>query len=183
MAADQAYRHVGGDGLQAGVLDETAHLLTGFLLLAALFRRASRPFALGLLVASVAIDVDHIPQHLGTDIITAGTARPYSHSLLTVVVLLALALHRRWRTCLLGAAVGLLGHFGRDMCENNAGVPLLWPFTDHSYTAPPAAYFVVIGLLTLTAVLRASARADRRPHSLTPGATAGRSHAGGETSR
>lgn len=173
VGADQAYRHVGGDGVDAGVLDETAHLMTGFLLLAAVFRGAPRAFAAGLLVASVAIDADHIPQHLGTDIITAGTARPYSHSLLTVAVLLVLALHPRWRLVLLGAAIGILGHFGRDMAENDAGVSLLWPFSDHSYTAPPAVYFGVVALLAAVALWRsiraAAARLGDRPRLETPG--------------
>ncbi|MGO9956204.1 MAG: metal-dependent hydrolase [Solirubrobacteraceae bacterium] len=155
VLADQAYRRIGSDGLGAGVLDEAAHLATGFLVLAALFRGASTAFSAGLLVWSVLIDADHIPQYLlGTRFLTVGTDRPYTHCLLTLglFVLLAVALktHRRlWA----GSAMGLAFHFYRDTAENShSGVALLWPFSDHSYTSPHWIYLDVMAALAVIAL-------------------------------
>lgn len=64
-------------------LDWSAHLATALILLANLPLSAGHAFSSAALVAAVAIDLDHVPGHLGTDLLTAGTPRPYTHSLAT----------------------------------------------------------------------------------------------------
>lgn len=60
----------------------------GTLFLWAFAPRASRTFVGAVLVSSVLIDADHIPDRLGIDWLSSGTPRPYTHSLLTIVVFL-----------------------------------------------------------------------------------------------
>jgi inner membrane protein len=156
VVADQALRWVGGDGLDAGLLDETAHLMTGALIVAAIFRGARTDFVIAALAGSVLIDIDHVPQYLGDRFLTHGADRPYTHSLLTLVAIAALAMAwRRRRVALAGAFVGILGHFGRDLSESTAGVPLLWPWSYHSYASPHWIYLMAIGLLAAVAIGRA----------------------------
>ncbi|HET9094976.1 MAG TPA: metal-dependent hydrolase [Solirubrobacteraceae bacterium] len=145
--SDWGYQHGGGTSLPAAaVLDETAHVLTALLLLQGLSARLRARFALPALFASVAIDLDHVPQDLGYHFLTVGTPRPYTHSLLTIAVLLALAVAlRRRRDLLLGLALGLVLHFFRDLAEGNgSGVALLWPLTDRGYSYPHATYLAVM---------------------------------------
>ena len=103
------------------------------------------------LFASVLIDMDHVPGRLGVDVLTAGTPRPYTHSLLTIaVVLVGALLWRRRRDVLLGVALGLGIHFLRDLAEPGSGVALLWPFSDRSFNVPHASY--VVAMLAVVAV-------------------------------
>ena len=146
LASDWASLHAGSSFLPGGPLDETAHLLTALLLLQALPPRPRARIALPALVGSVAIDLDHVPQSLGHYFLTAGTARPYTHSLLTIVVLLAIALAaRRRRQLFLGLALGVGLHFFRDLAEGGGGgVPLLWPFTDHAFSYAHGTYLALM---------------------------------------
>jgi hypothetical protein len=159
LAADQLVLRIGPGVLQEGPLDETAHFLTGALVLAALPRVPWRRFAVGLLVASVAIDLDHVPGLLGYQWITRTTQRPYPHSLLTLALvgLAAVAWSSR-RTLLAGAAVGLVAHFFRDLSESSAGVPLLWPWSSHAYTLPHWTYLAAMGVVVAVALMWARAR-------------------------
>lgn len=88
-----------------------------------------------------------MPQYLGHDFLTVGTPRPYAHSLLTVLVLVALALaFRRRRVLFTGLALGVVLHFFRDLAEGNgSGVALLWPLSDHGYSYPHATYLALLG--------------------------------------
>jgi membrane-bound metal-dependent hydrolase YbcI (DUF457 family) len=139
-----------------GPLDGTAHLLTTLLIFWALGRRASGRLLASALVASVAIDFDHIPARLGTDWLTAGTSRPYSHSLLSIAtVLLAAVLWRRRRDLLIGGALGLTIHFWRDLAEPASGVPLLFPVSYRSFTLPYRSYVGVMIAVTGIAAYRA----------------------------
>lgn len=142
-------RRAGGAIVPGGLLDETTHLLTTLLVLWALGRRACDRFLAPALVASVVIDVDHIPQRLGSYWLTAGTARPYTHSLLTVAAaLVAALLWQRRRDLLVGVAIGLALHLWWDLSESDrSGVPLLWPFSYRSFTLPYASYPVVMILV------------------------------------
>jgi membrane-bound metal-dependent hydrolase YbcI (DUF457 family) len=161
LAADWASGRADTSFLPGGPLDALAHLLTALLLLQALPPRYRARLAPPALFASVAIDLDHIPQYLGNDFLTAGTARPYPHSLLTIAVLLGAALLvRRRRDLLLGLALGVALHFFRDLAESGGtGVPLLWPLSDRSFGYPHATYLALmlcvaaadaaIGLLSL----------------------------------
>ena len=147
LAADWTYLHIGGNSFfPEGPLDEIAHFLTALLLLQWLPGRQRARFAAPALFASVAIDLDHVPQYLGHRFLTVGTARPYGHSLLTVAVLLALALAlSRHRRLLIGLALGVLLHFVRDLGEGgSSAVSLLWPLSDHGFSYPHSVYIALI---------------------------------------
>jgi inner membrane protein len=146
VAADLAYQHAGDSFFPGAPLDETAHFLTALLLLQMLPTRPRARIAIPALVASVAIDLDHVPQYLGYHFLTVGTPRPYTHSLLTPLVLLALALAvRRHRLLFLGLTIGVLLHFFRDLAEGNgSGVSLMWPLSDRPFSYPHATYLALM---------------------------------------
>jgi inner membrane protein len=135
--------------LRFGLVDWIGHLATGVVLIALL--RPSGRMALGILAGSVLIDLDHLPHELGTDILTAGTPRPYTHSLLTLLVVLAVARLAR-SELVLGGAIGLAGHLGRDL--GSGDVVLLWPISKGTESVPFAVYVAVLAALALAAVLR-----------------------------
>jgi inner membrane protein len=162
-AADGAYR-LAGDSLFPGALfDETAHLLTALLILWTLGQTLRERLLVGVLLASVLIDLDHVPQRLGVDWLTAGTPRPYTHSLLSIALLLAAAaLWRRRRWLMLALAAGLAVHLWRDMSESSSGVSLLWPFTDHAFRFGHGWYVAAMVLITACALVRHRATVGRR---------------------
>jgi inner membrane protein len=162
----------GSSFFPGGPLDETAHLLTMLLVLWALGDRVLDRFGAAALVASVAIDLDHVPQYLGDDFLTRGTPRPYSHSLLTisVVLIVAVAWQSR-RGIFLGIALGLAVHLWRDLSEPGSGVALLWPATDHSFSFSPAGYVLIMGAIVAFDAWRCFARRpSARPIPLPDGA-------------
>ena len=144
----------GSRSSQVGVLDEPAHLATGILVLLLLVALLPAPppvpFALAALVACVAIDLDHIPQYLGWEGLTEGTPRPYTHSLLTPLVLCALAAVSRGtvRAIALGAALGVCAHLLRDVATAS-GVALFWPATSEASRISHPAYIVVLVLFAV----------------------------------
>jgi inner membrane protein len=79
-----------------------------------------------------------------------------------MVLLAALALPRRTRWLLLGAAAGVLLHLLRDVATG-PGVPLLWPLSDASARVPYWTYAVLVlalaGLAGLATYGAGSARA------------------------
>jgi membrane-bound metal-dependent hydrolase YbcI (DUF457 family) len=106
-----------------------------------------------MLVASVAIDLDHIPSYMGMKWLTRGTPRPYPHSLLTLLVLAMLGtLWRGQRLAILGAFAGLALHFWRDLSEPGGGVALLWPLTKRSFSVPYAWYAITIAILAILTI-------------------------------
>ncbi len=129
-------------------LDETAHFLTALLLLQAVPTRLRRKIIVPALIGSVVIDVDHVPSYLGHHflMVGAGAQRPATHSLLTPLVLVVLALAvRRHRTLLLGLALGVMLHFFRDLAEGSGtGVPLLWPLSTRAFTYPQGTYLALM---------------------------------------
>lgn len=156
LAADLGSRTLGGSVVPGGPVDEAAHLLTTLLVVWTLGRWASERFAVGALLASVAIDADHVPGRLGADWLTAGTPRPYTHSLTTVAVCLVAALAlRSQRSVLLGVAVGLVTHLWRDLAESGAGVALLWPVSPRSFTVAHASYLAAMIAIAGVAAFRA----------------------------
>lgn len=158
LVADQVLLHAGEGWLREGPVDELAHLLTGALVLAALRGVVDRRFAIGLLVASVLIDVDHVPGLLGLDWITRGTDRPYTHSLLTIAVVgLVAVVWRGRRSLLLGALLGIGAHLARDLSESASGVPLAWPLSLRSFTLPHWSYLVAMSAVLAVALWRARA--------------------------
>lgn len=164
-ASDWATRLAGDSVIPGGPLDELAHLLTTLLVFWTLGSRARGRFLVPALIASVAIDVDHVPARLGVDWLTVGTPRPYTHSLLLIVVVIAAAMmwHRR-RDVLLGVAIGLGIHFFRDMAEGGSGVSLLWPFSYHSFQYPHGVYVAVMAVFALIDAALCARR--RRPGAL-----------------
>jgi membrane-bound metal-dependent hydrolase YbcI (DUF457 family) len=134
----------------AGVLDETAHLGTGLVVLAALGPRSPR-FDAGLLAGSVLIDVDHVPDVLGSRVLRAKRMRPAPHS---VATLLAIATRPRFD----GVLVGVAAHLGRDLATGTNGVPLLWPFSRRSFELPYGAYAAGLAALAGFAVAQSRTR-------------------------
>ncbi len=120
-----------------GPLDWSAHLATAVVLL------ANAPIALrarvvvGALLASVVIDLDHVPGYLGWDGLAQGLPRPFPHSLATPLLVLggAALLERRHRPVALGVALGLLAHLFRDLSTGD-GVALLWPLSGAAVRVP-----------------------------------------------
>jgi membrane-bound metal-dependent hydrolase YbcI (DUF457 family) len=133
------------DTLAFGLVDEPAHVATCAAALAALSsvlkRRPAAGFFIAALVASVAIDLDHLPQYLGWGGLTAGTSRPYGHSAVVVAAVLSAVLvsRPRWRPMLLGVAFGICAHLFRDVATG-PGVPLGLPFSTSSMRVPYALY-------------------------------------------
>jgi len=151
LAFDAADRRVPFSVLASGPLDEVAHLTTGALGLLALacFIDAPRRFYVAGLIASVAIDLDHIPLYLG---LGNPEQRPVTHSLTTVlVVVIAAAVSRRHRAVLARVATGLLIHFARDVAEGPPGVRMLWPLQDTAWTA---SFWWFLGMIITFTVVR-----------------------------
>jgi mannan endo-1,4-beta-mannosidase len=129
-----------------GLLDEPSHLATcGVLLLAVAASAALRlpaRFVVAALLASVMIDLDHLPRYLGWSGLSGSLPRPYSHCLLLVLAFLLFAwatTRRDIRQIALGVALGLGAHLLRDVATG-PGVPLGWPFTDDVVRLPYAFY-------------------------------------------
>lgn len=134
--------------LATGIADETAHLTTMVVLLLAVSTLRNASFIVGCLVGSVAIDLDHIPLFLGSNLLTEQTNRPLTHGGLTIAVVLAMSAIASgpWRSLGLGVAVGLAAHFLRDMATSTAGVPLLWPMSTTGYMAPYPLYAATLAI-------------------------------------
>ena len=140
------------------LFDEPAHAAIGILALAAVAVSISAPVVIAMLAGSLLIDLDHLPDVLGSNVLEHGVPRPYTHSLLTVVVVLAVALLLRDRTLrrlALVVAVALCLHFVRDMAEpHGPGVSLLWPLSDRPVTLAYGWWAGLVALLALLAFAR-----------------------------
>jgi membrane-bound metal-dependent hydrolase YbcI (DUF457 family) len=152
LVFDALNRHVEFGLLSTGPLDEVAHLATAALGLTVLACLADAPrrFYVAALVASVAIDLDHIPLYLG--LLGDDGQRPVTHSLATVVaVAIAAAVSRRHRAVLAGVATGLVLHFARDIAEGPPGVRMLWPLDGRTWTA---SYWWFLGMIAVFTAAR-----------------------------
>ncbi len=135
-----------------GLLDEPAHLITAGLVLVAL-PAGTRPLWSWALVGAVAIDVDHVPLYLYGDAVAGDGGRPVTHSMATVLLLLAAAAAvRRYRCALAGLACGVALHLVRDLATG-PGVPLLWPLPGAAQVPYPLYAAALVGV-TLVAVAR-----------------------------
>jgi len=145
-----------------GMLDESAHVMTALLAHLAFRFPVTRQAILGTLVGATLLDLDHVPQFLGSRILAARTERPVTHSLggLGVVVAVALASPRSLRQFLAFTAFGVLTQLVRDMATG--GVPLAWPLSEQEVSLPYGMYGGLVFLLA-TSVL---ARGDGRRHSV-----------------
>jgi inner membrane protein len=130
-----------------GLLDEPAHLATAALVVLAIAPR-HRVFAVSALVSAVVLDLDHLPQELGSDLLTRHTSRPVTHSLAGLALIVAAAGLSRRRAVVAGVACGIASHLLRDLATGG-GVPLLWPLTDSELQIPYAIYVALLGALTL----------------------------------
>lgn len=183
LAFDAADRRITFGVWTTGPVDEVAHLCTAALglLVLARFIDAPRRFYAAALVASVAIDADHIPLYLG--LLGNSAQRPVTHSLSTVAVFAAAAaVSRRYRAVLAGVTTGLVLHFARDIAEGYPGVRVFWPFQDTSWMV---SYWWFLGMIVLfTAVrlvlVRAGLPRTRIPVFRTPSDVNGALHATGE---
>ena len=150
LGFDAADRRVPFSLLGTGPLDEVAHLATAALglLVVARFIEVPRGFYVAALVASVAIDLDHIPPYLGLS--GKQAERPVTHSLATVVIFAVSAIvSRRHRAMLAGASTGLVLHFARDIAEGPPGVRMLWPLKQTAWTA---SFWWFLGMIITLAV-------------------------------
>ena len=142
-------------------LDEPAHLLTAWLLLVAAGVR-SRQVVVWALVGAVLIDLDHLPLYSGIEV-TAGGGRPVSHSMTTVLVLLAAAgVWRAQRTRVAALALGVVLHLVRDLASG-PGVPLLWPPLSDSVRVPYVVYLAVLVAAVAVIAVRAWRSGAARP--------------------
>lgn len=145
LAFDAADRRVPFSVLASGPLDEVAHLAfaaVGMLVLACL-ADLPRRFYVAASIASVAIDLDHIPLYLG--LLGDQAQRPVTHSLGTVIIFAAAAFgSRRHRAVFAGIVIGLMLHFARDIAEGPPGVRMLWPLQQ---TARTASYWWFLGMV------------------------------------
>jgi inner membrane protein len=152
--------------LAYALIDEPAHLATcgvALLVLIAAGAPLSRRFVVAALLASTAIDLDHLPGYLGSHLLMASSMpRPYSHSVSTVVLLVALGLWLRGdrREIAFGLAFGVAAHLCRDLATG-PGVPLLWPLSAAAVTVPYAVYAAVL-LIAGAAVAVSARRGPRR---------------------
>jgi membrane-bound metal-dependent hydrolase YbcI (DUF457 family) len=154
----------GSTGMLAyGLFDEPAHLATcaiALLALAALAgTRLPSRFAVAALIASVAIDLDHLPGYLGSHALTGSLPRPYGHTLLLAAVLVGIGCasrRRDTRQIALGAALGVSAHLLRDLATG-PGVPLAWPVSSDVVTIPYAFFAASLGIAVAAVV------AARRP--------------------
>ncbi len=156
--------------IRTGLLDEPSHFATTALCVLALRRfmtlRAS--FVVGALIASVAIDLDHIPGYAAHETFSpVHGGRPYPHSIVTVLVFVAIGVaSRRWRAAAAGVVFGLVTHFVRDICEGPPGVALFWPLSHHVYIADRAVFWAFIGAALAIALMpghRPAGTGDREP--------------------
>lgn len=150
--------------LPHGLADEAAHLLTAFLLLAAVPWRSPRRVIAGVLIGAVAIDLDHLPLILGSDLLTRETNRPLTHSFLLVAGVAALAMlaARGWRAFGLGLAAGVAAHLWRDLATSTAGAPLLWPLATHGVRLPYGVYAGSLLACVIISMRRACGRVTWR---------------------
>jgi hypothetical protein len=158
LAFDAAKRRIAFGVWTTGPVDEVAHLSTAALGLLVLIRfiDAPRRFYVAALIASVAIDLDHIPLYLG--LLGDPAQRPITHSLSTAAVFAAAAaVSRRHRAVLAGVATGLVLHFARDVAEGYPGVRLFWPLQGTSWMVGYRWFLGLIVVLTAARLVLAGA--------------------------
>jgi hypothetical protein len=145
LAFDAADRRVPFSVLASGPLDEVAHpafAALGMLVLTCLIDLPRR-FYVAALIASVAIDLDHVPLYHG--LLGDHDQRPVTHSLGTVIIFAAAAVaSRRHRAVFAGIVTGLVLHFARDIAEGPPGVRMLWPLQQTAWTA---SYWWFLGMV------------------------------------
>jgi inner membrane protein len=149
-----------------GILDESAHLLTGRLVVESLFSQRSSAFRAAVLASSVLIDVDHVPAYTGHGWLDRGVPRPYPHSLTTLATIAAFV-----RTTpadndvALGVLVGTALHLWRDVSEPGTGIPLLWPVSNRPFNIGYSSYAAALSALGVQTAVRLSLAGRRASRS------------------
>ena len=166
LAVDAADRRIPFGVWTTGPIDEIVHASTaalGLLVLARLID-APRRFYVAALIASVAIDVDHIPLYLG--LLGNQAQRPVTHSLSVVAVFIAAAAaSRRHRAVLAGVSTGLVLHFARDLAEGYPGVRVFWPL---QHTSWMISYQWFLGMIIVFTIARLVLVSVGLPHTRIP---------------
>ena len=166
LAFDAVDRRIPYGVWTTGPVDEVAHLATAALglLVLARFIDAPRRFYIATLIASIAIDVDHIPLYLG--LLGNQAQRPVTHSLSTVAVFAtAAAASRRHRAVLAAVATGMVLHFARDIAEGYPGVRVFWPLQDTSWMV---GYWWFLGMIVMFTAARVALVSVGLPHTRIP---------------
>jgi hypothetical protein len=166
LAFDAVDRRIPYGVWTTGPVDEVAHLSTAALglLVLARFIDAPRRFYIAALIASVAIDVDHIPLYLG--LLGGQAQRPVTHSLSTVAVFVAAAAaSRRYRAVLAAVATGMVLQFARDIAEGYPGVRVFWPLQDTSWMV---GYWWFLGMIVVFTAARVVLVSVGLPHTRIP---------------
>lgn len=137
-----------------GALDDSAHVATSGILLAAFLPRSAAALGPWALAGSVLIDLDHLPLYARGALVVGEGQRPVTHSLATAAALglSALALPGL-RTRLCGLGLGVLLHFARDL-GTGPGLPLLWPATTTAVRLPYFGYLAPLTAVTAGAAVR-----------------------------
>lgn len=137
-----------------GMLDDSAHVATAGVILAALLPQHAARLAPWALAGSVLIDLDHVPLYAWGALSTGPDRRPGTHSLITVAALgLAAAAIPRLRTPLSGLALGVLLHFVRDI-GTGPGLPVLWPAARKSFRVRYASYSLPLSAMAAVTAIR-----------------------------
>lgn len=146
-AADAVLHRTKPPWIAVGLLDHPAHLATAGLV-AVQVRSRPRRWLIAFMAGSLLPDVDHIPLALKRPHPGPDHRRPFSHCLLTIAPIAALAGVTQSER-LHGLAGGMAAHYLRDVGVGT-GVTLLWPVSKRSFRVP---YGVYAGACVALAVL------------------------------
>ena len=138
----------------AAACDWAAHLVGAELVLRALPRRVADPLAVPARVAAVAIDADHLAIAAAM-LRDSALPRPRPHTLLTPLLLAGVgaAVRGPWRRRVLGAALGVSAHLGRDLFTG-PGFAAGWPLTARHVRLPLAGQAAALAALVGLAAAR-----------------------------
>lgn len=146
-AADAVLHRTRPPWIALGLFDHPAHLATAGLIALDSPPRPSR-WTKAFMVGALLPDVDHIPLALRRSHPAPDDGRPFSHCLLTIAPVAAVASFTQSER-LHGLAAGMAAHYLRDLGVGS-GVPLLWPASKRSFGVP---YGVYAGTCVALAVL------------------------------
>ena len=171
-----------------GLLDEPAHLATALVIFGALIRirktSTDQRFGWTMLACSALIDLDHLPLQSGSEVLTKGTSRPYTHALWTVLALMLAWVTARFllirfnrlrpatpELILAGATWGLAAHFVRDIAT--APLSFWWPATNLAVEVPYWSYVMALAIAVIIGPARWHPRSAGNARDTVPVAAPG----------